>query len=166
MKVSMFMGSTYFYVEVCTTLFWYFFVWNFLRALTHFTLSTPLVTHPCTPISLTSHLSTISGCPVLNHMYTPSPYISVGSALCQKIRFYTAAVILLQLLKSSSLKPQPLISRSAFVKYFILLIFFGSIRLLYLSGMDDLAGFMLSEFGTSRHCSCYFMTLSYLIPIQ
>ena len=70
MKVSMFMGSTYFYVEVCTTVFWHFFVWNFLRILIHFTLAIPLVTPPWTPISPTSHLPNISWCPVFNYMYT------------------------------------------------------------------------------------------------
>ena len=63
-----------------TTVFWHFFVWNFLIILIHFTLSTSLVTPPCTPISPTSHLPTISGCPILNYIYTISPSLQVGSA--------------------------------------------------------------------------------------
>ena len=52
-----------------------FFVWNFLRILIHFTLPTPLVTPPFTPISPISYSPNISGCPVLNYMYTASPSI-------------------------------------------------------------------------------------------
>ena len=125
----MFIGSTYFYVDVYYSILT-LFVCNFLRILIHFTLATPLVTPPCNPISPISYLSTISWCPVLNSVYTLSTSLIVGSALCHTIRFFNAAVILESLITSSSLNPRALSSRSALVKYFIFLSFFSPIRLL------------------------------------
>ena len=88
--------------------------------------------------------------------------------MCHTMSISTAAVILEQLLTSSSLKLRDPSSRSAFVKHIFLLIFFSSIWLLYLSGMNGLAGFTLSGFGTARPCCCCccFNNLSYLIPLQ
>ena len=54
-----------------------------------------------------------SGCSVLNFMYTASPSLYAGSALWHIFSFSTAAVILAQLLTSSSIKSQDLSSLSS-----------------------------------------------------
>ena len=151
---------------MCTTVFWHFFVWNFLAILIHFNLATQLLTPPCNTTSLHSQLPNISGCTVLNYMYTTSTSLYVGSALWHTIRFYTVAVILKQLLTSSSLNSWALSYRSVLVKYFIILGVFSFIWLLYLSGINYLDGFILSEFGTARPCCCRLMTLYSFISLQ
>ena len=90
----------------------------------------------------------------------------MGSALCHTISFSTAAVILAHLITSYSLNLWDLSSKCALLKYFIFLSFFSYIWLFYLSGINDLAGFTLSEFVTERPHCCLFMTVSYLIPLQ
>ena len=90
----------------------------------------------------------------------------MGSDLCHTISFSTAAVILAQLLTSYAINTQDLSYRVALVNSFILLIFFSSIWLIYLSGMNSLSGFKLSEFVTARPRCCHFITLSSLIPLQ
>ena len=86
--------------------------------------------------------------------------------MCHTISFSTEDIILAQMITTSSRNPRALSSRSALVKYFILLSFFSFIRLLYLSVMHGLAGFKLSEFVILRPRCCRFMTVSYLIPLQ
>ena len=65
-----------FYIILCSSVYYSTltpFCLNFLRILIHFTLTTPLVTPPCTTISPTPHLANTSGGTVLNYMYTASP---------------------------------------------------------------------------------------------
>ena len=117
------MGSTYFYIEVCTTVFWAFFVWTLLRILFNHILETPSVTPTLNPTAMLSPLPTISGWPLLNYMYTTSPYIYVDNALCHRTIFSTTAVIMEQLLASYPLKPIYTSFRSTLVKYCVLLSF-------------------------------------------
>ena len=69
----------------------------------------------------------------------------------------TPAVILAQIITSSSPNPWSPSYRSALLKYFSLLNFFSCVWFLYLSGMKFLAGFTLSGFGMARPCCCNFI---------
>ena len=80
--------------------------------------------------------------------------------------FSTPALMLAQMLTSSSLKPQYWSYSSSLVKYYFLLSFFSSVLFLYLSGTNGMAGYTLSGFGTAKLCCCRFSTLSSLIPLQ
>ena len=141
------------------------FILTLLVFLCNNTLETPLVTTPCTPISPHYPLPAISGggLEFYAHHITFSAsekfFVPQNDLLHPMCNIGTDSNLLFN--KSTRSKLQECLG-----KVFFLLSFFISIQLLYLSGMNGLAGFTLSGFGTSMPRSCHFTTLSSLIHLQ